>query len=585
MGCGLCRAGAQPLDNRVVHRFHSPGDGAVIEYPRGMKQTDDFSDYYQELLEGRYDCPDRIVFNGYFSLGQTGGGFRYWWRRLTGSDETLDQEHVLRMAGRFSRRVHAYAKRRRIPLLHCEPGVRKHELADQHRPTDPRFTGLFLILVAKAPAPVWEVTPSRRGVPHLTRKAPWPYVNHYHFHVIDREWGHVTFKMSGHPPFGVQVMLNGHEWIERRARQRTLSVVKEGNCFVGGSDLRALDRLADALCDERAIGRVTEVCDRWVYSTCLCFALDRAAQQRSGFRYQYSCFQVEYSRNLLFARGTVLEEVYQGFLDRTRRVLDVPTLKTIFGRRHRPHLLRQARASAPRLERVLDGSVHDLTVFKLHFGRLTLKVYDKGARVLRIEVIAHSIKDLRCGKRVEKLPIVLARLQRIVIDFLNVVHAAHLGTLDPAALDALPQPTQRGAHRLAGIDLQKPRMRAVVEAVLSLAPKPDGFTASDLAVKTGAFLRQPTYTSRQAAYDLRKLRGKELVERLGTTRRYRPATPAIRTLVALLILREKVIKPVLAGAGRPKPGRPPKRVHPLDVHYENLQREMRHTFATLGLAA
>jgi hypothetical protein len=67
-----------------------------------------------------------------------------------------------------------------------------------------------------------------------------------------------------------------------------------------------------------------------------------------------------------------------------------------------------------------------VTVFKLHFGRLTLKVYDKGARVLRIEVIAHSVKDLRCGKRLEKFPIVLARLQRIVIDFLNVVHAVHL---------------------------------------------------------------------------------------------------------------------------------------------------------------
>ena len=63
-----------------------------------MKQADDFSDYYQDLLEGRYDCPDRIVLNGYFPLGQTGGGFRYWWRRLTGSDETLDPEHLLRMA-------------------------------------------------------------------------------------------------------------------------------------------------------------------------------------------------------------------------------------------------------------------------------------------------------------------------------------------------------------------------------------------------------------------------------------------------------------------------------------------------------
>jgi hypothetical protein len=550
-----------------------------------MKQSDDFSDYYQELLEGRYDCPDRIVLNGYFSLGQTGGGFRYWWRRLTGSDQTLDQEHLLRMAGRFSRRVHAYAKRRRIPLIHCEPGVRKHELAEQHRPAASNFTGLFLILVAKAPAPVWEVTSSPYGVPHLTRKTPWPYVNHYHFHVIDREWGHVTFKMSGHPPFGVQVMLNGHEWVERRARKGAIAAVKEGNCFVGGSDLRAVDRLGDALCADRGIGRVTEVCERWVYSTCLCFGLDREEQKRSGFRYQYSCFQLEYSRNLLFARGTVLEEVYQGFIDRTRRVLDVPTLKTIFGRKHRPHLLRQAGATAPQIARVLDGSVYDLTVFKVHFGRLTLKVYDKGARVLRIEVIVHSVKELRCGKRLEKLPIMLARLQRIVIDFLNVVHAAHLGSLDAGALDALPQPTQRGAQRLAGIDIQKPRMRAVIEAVLHLAPKPDGFTAGELAVRTGELLRQPTYTPRHAAYDLHKLRGKGLVERVGTTRRYQPTTPAIGMLVALLILREKVIKPVLAGAGKPRPGRPPKRINPLDLHYQNLQSEMRRTFRTLGLAA
>jgi len=184
-------------------------------------------------------------------------------------------------------------------------------------------------------------------VPHLTRKKPWPYVNHYHFHVLDPEWGHLTFKVSGHPPFGVQVMLNGHEWVERCARHQAIAAVKEGNCFVGGSDLPALDRLAEALGAEDAIGRVTEVCERWVYSTCLCFALDREEPQRSGFRYQYSCVQVEYRRNLVFARGTELEAVYQGFIDRTRRVLDVPTLKTIFGRKHRPHLRRRAGAPPP----------------------------------------------------------------------------------------------------------------------------------------------------------------------------------------------------------------------------------------------
>jgi len=266
-----------------------------------MQQLDDFTSYHEDLLEGRYDCVDRLVLNGYFPLGQQGGGMRTWWRQLSGSDATLDQAHLQRMAGRFSRRVHGWAKKQGVPLIHCAPGERKHELAESYLPQDPNAQGLFLILVAKAPGLVWEVKHSDKGVPHLQRKTPWPYVNHYHFHLIDPEWGHITIKMSGHPPFGIQVMLNGHEWVERQARRQTICASKQGNCFVGGS-FQALDQLADTLCDEHAIGRLTEVCDRWVYSSCLCFALDLDQQQRSRFHYCYSVYQIEYSRNLLFIR-------------------------------------------------------------------------------------------------------------------------------------------------------------------------------------------------------------------------------------------------------------------------------------------
>jgi hypothetical protein len=65
------------------------------------------SDRYAELLSGSYDCADRIVLNAYFRMGHTAGGFRVWWGTLTGSEETLDNTHLMRMAGRFSRRVHS----------------------------------------------------------------------------------------------------------------------------------------------------------------------------------------------------------------------------------------------------------------------------------------------------------------------------------------------------------------------------------------------------------------------------------------------------------------------------------------------
>jgi len=37
--------------------------------------------------------------------------------------------------------------------------------------------------------------------------------------LMDREWGHITIKMSGHPPFGAQVILNGYEYVACRAKK------------------------------------------------------------------------------------------------------------------------------------------------------------------------------------------------------------------------------------------------------------------------------------------------------------------------------------------------------------------------------
>jgi hypothetical protein len=443
---------------------------------------------------------------------------------------------------------------------------------------------VFAIFVAKAPALVWQAKNNDAGKVVLRRPKNWPLVYHYHFHIVDAQWGHLTIKMSGHPPFGLQISLNGHEWVVRQAQKQAISWVKEGNCFVGGSDLAGLSRLAQKLDGARGLAHLAQVVNRWVYSACLCFALSGEQQKRSGFRYAYSCYQLEYSRNLLFKSGRQLDEVYQGLIDRTRRLLDVPRLKTIFGRKNRPS---KTKARDGRLEKIIERAVYDLTVFKVHFGKLTLKMYDKGDRVLRVEIIVNNIEELRCGKGLEKLPGMLQRLQAMVVAFLGVVQAAHLSFVDGQQLDALAAPSVRGQKRTAGVDLQKPRMRAVAEAVIALAAQPEGFTAADLAgrVRAQKGRAMASYADRKAAYDLHKLRGKLLVERIGKSRRYRVSRPGIRTMAALLILREQVIKPVLAGVCRPKRGRPPKNLHPLDDHYQKLQREMLATFQTLKIAA
>jgi DNA-binding transcriptional ArsR family regulator len=261
-----------------------------------MVVNDEFCEYYKDLLDGTYDSIDRIVINAYFRLAQSNGGFRTWWRMLMGSDDSLDNTHLMRFAGRFSRRIHAYAKEEGIPLIHCQPGERKHEIAEQYIPQD--------------------------------------------------------------------------------------------------------------------------------------------------------------------------------------------------------------------------------------------------------------------------------------------------SSIDAGKLETWPLPSKVGAGRVAGIDINQRRMRAVMEGVIALSANPRGFTASELAAKVRERGNGDIpYQSRQASYDLKKLRGKELVCSIQHSRRYQTTLEGLRTMAAFIVLREKVLIPLLANGGKRKTGPKPRNRSLIDIHYDNIQIEMQKIFQTMNIAA
>jgi hypothetical protein len=134
-----------------------------------------------------------------------------------------------------------------------------------------------------------------------------------------------------------------------------------------------------------------------------------------------------------------------------------------------------------------------------------------------------------------------------------------------------------------GIDLNKTRMRTVVEAVIALSPSPNGFTASDIAARVRERCAQ--YGPRHAAYDLKKLRGKQIVRRIGHTRRYEPLASGLRAITALIVLRNKAIKPLLAAARPLHPTRGELNPKPIDAHYHALRFAMHGIFHELGIAA
>jgi hypothetical protein len=424
-----------------------------------------------------------------------------------------------------------------------------------------------------------EGAPLGGAITNLEKKRQ--YVYHYSFHIMDPAFGHLTIKMSGHPPFGAQVMLNGHEYVAVAAHAEGIGLTKEGNCFTEIADPQRLARVADAWPQQAAIGRLGQVCDRWIYSACLCFGLDLEEQERSGFGYAYSVYQAEYSRNLLFRSGAQMERLFDRILDRTRSRLDVPAVRTLSGLKTRPHHNRKH--GPPAQEIVIEKPRYGLSWFRITFGRLQLKAYTKGEHVLRFEATVHNAKELRCRRSLENFADIIALPAGMADRFATALDCADMGFLPDGLLDELPQPAHAGDRRLAGVDLNKPRIRAALSAALALAPAPGGFTVAQHAARVRQITGQESYTTRQAAYDLRKLRGKQLVDKPGRARRYHVPADSARIIAALLTLRDHVIAPILAGVRSPRMGRKPSIWTAADRDYENLRIGMQTLFRHVGI--
>jgi hypothetical protein len=279
-----------------------------------------------------------------------------------------------------------------------------------------------------------------------------------------------------------------------------------------------------------------------------------------------------------------MDRVFNTLVDRTRCRLDVPMLRTLFGAKKRPSSKATPDLS-PRLAVVIETPRWDLTWFKVHFGLLSLKAYTKGEHVLRVEATVHNTRQLGCGRTIERFPQIVTRLAGMTERFCTTLDCVTTCFVADGTLDQLPLPSRIGHTRVGGIDLNKPRMRAALAAVLALAAAPSGFTVADLTAKVQAIGGRTGYTICQAAYDLRKLRGKDLLVKPGRSRRYQVPPPAARTIAGLLTLRDQVIGPILAGVSSPRLGRKPAHWTAIDRDYETLRIGMQTLFADLGITA
>ena len=204
-----------------------------------------------------------------------------------------------------------------------------------------------------------------------------------------------------------------------------------------------------------------------------------------------------------------MQAVVEALVDRNRVRMNVKRLVTILGRKNRPH---HRKKMPPRWQVAVERSAYDLTVFKVYCGRLALKIYTKGERVMRIEAMANDVRELRSGRDIRYFGAAATLLRGILERFVESLACVDRCFVPAQTIDDLAQPTLIRGRRIGGIDFNRARTQCVARGMLALSVQPRGFTVSELAqhVSEQAEFRPVGYSTRQAAYDVQKFRSKGL---------------------------------------------------------------------------
>ena len=146
--------------------------------------------------------------------------------------------------------------------------------------------------------------------------------------------------------------------------------------------------------------------------------------------------------------------------------------------------------------------------------------------MLRIEVVVHNTQELQCGRSLEKFPQIVVQAKEILERFMNALSCIDQCFIADSMLEELPTPSRVGKTKVGGIDLNKAShalgSRGRHCSCVYRHHRKD-LRLRSWPVRSGCSVTRPnrTMVPRRAAYDLKKLRGKKIVQRIGQTRRYR----------------------------------------------------------------
>lgn len=501
-----------------------------------------FTKLFGSLLALVYHCFDRIVIQGYLPLLTRPEHIVHFFRDVQGI-YPITKQALAKRTDEYQRWVEAFARNHHIPIqwpneemkkkgIKKEDYVRPYCLSMERRK---RF-GVYFIFKSMEQGPTFRSVPPKFPTDdpdYRILKRNWSRYTHYYFYIRDEVLGPMVMCVGSFLPFQTTYYINGHHVIAGELQRQGVRFRKDDNAFLWTDNPQALQAAADRLSPEVIRKRL----DYWTLVLGPKFSKkDRAA---IPLHRDYSLNQVEYCRNFIFRRNFPIHKIFERSCELGVFRLTADKITQIFG-------VRKHKRIRGKLHSMLEKLDHGHHVLRVYCKSLVLRMYEKFATFLRLEICVNRLKDLGLNKGLEnlkalrqKLVAVTDRMAGFEAELLNV-------HVDFPLFQRLARPISSGHTKIPGIKIHDTRMMRLMEVLLHGGSQLGGWRTAQIheAIRAAFDLSADVYTLTQLRYDLRKMKGHGLLERDGKRYGYRLTEKGKRAAAMFVLFHQRICGPL-----------------------------------------
>lgn len=493
------------------------------------------SDLLKEHVTLELEGIDRMYLNAYVPGLQTPEGVAWFFRTHRG--QTFASSVLMDPISKaFVAAIEAFVQGEQVPLITFQKGQRKDDIAKQMRAGFDKDEGVVFVGKAQEKAPVTRT--EKRTNPKTGQKYPWlvrstAMVNHYYFYIDDSDFGPLFIKFCSYFPYTAKVCINGHEWLKRQLRKKTIAFEALDNGILWCEEPERMQRIADHL----DAAKIETLFRKWLRRLPHPYT---AADREAGYRYDLSILQAEFSLTMVLDRPTTgrvfFEEVIRENLDIGRP----DHVQLIFDRR-----VNRKTPGRFRTRVITQGVIPSLHV---DYKSSRIKEYFKEGRALRVETTINDTRDFRIGKRLNNLPQLRGigfPANRRLLDVQTLSHDCALGE---DTWESVVRPVTVGEQRASALRFDDPRVQALFLALVLFVLHTDGFRSAELREPLAQLLGiDPAQLTRgRMTYDLRRLRLHGLIERIPRTHRFRVTAHGLRIAMFFSRTWARLLRPGLS---------------------------------------